>query len=305
MSKANRILVIIAAALIALLFAFSPLIARAENINHNPPAYEPSGGLSTYNPGTGNYYKVLTPVAGYDSYVILQRQGYYDVVFFQTSTLTTSNGLVQFYNVYSSSPLSTTIYFTSGTNHPYVRYIFTISAMTSDIIGNVVPFNYIVALMLQGALDSASETICTKQTGTTFSYQYTYTSTANPYVLSFSPVLAGNFNLQWYTAFPTSSVSPTGKVDFYRAQLLDVFQLNSSFYDGQRTGYYNGYDLGYDDGLSTEITDLTGWDVVSQGLSSVFEVFNIKVFGYFSLGDIVSVVLVVGVVFFIFKLVRG
>lgn len=93
------------------------------------------------------------------------------------------------------------------------------------------------------------------------------------------------------------------------------------FQSGYITGYDEGYDVGHNKGYNEGHNDgflvgrdyskeeyaaeMTGWDLIADGFSSVLSVFNIKVFGIISLGDIFSIVLIFSVVFFVFKLIRG
>ena len=78
------------------------------------------------------------------------------------------------------------------------------------------------------------------------------------------------------------------------------------FYDfGDIEGYDDGYTDGYNKGVSVAAGELTGWDAVSGAFESIFEALSIKVFGFFSMGDVLGIVFIFGVVFFVFKLIRG
>lgn len=69
------------------------------------------------------------------------------------------------------------------------------------------------------------------------------------------------------------------------------------FGDGQDKGFNVGYDKGVNDGLSN--------DSILATIGDFFEIFNIKIVGDITLGTFILIPIIVGVVFFILKLVRG
>lgn len=73
----------------------------------------------------------------------------------------------------------------------------------------------------------------------------------------------------------------------------------------QNSAYNEGYDRGYKNGLAESVGSLTGWDAVRNGLTSIFGALNIKIFGLFSLGDLMGIVLIFSVVMFFLKIIRG
>lgn len=75
--------------------------------------------------------------------------------------------------------------------------------------------------------------------------------------------------------------------------------------EGHAAGYEDGYKNGYDIGVGETIGSLTGWDAVKNGITSIFEALQIKVFGLFSLGDVIMICLVFAVVMFFLKVIRG
>lgn len=74
---------------------------------------------------------------------------------------------------------------------------------------------------------------------------------------------------------------------------------------GYTRGHAEGYNEGYDYCLEYGFTDASGLALVKNAFLSIFDAFSIKIFGYFSIGDVVGIVVIISVVFFIFKLVRG
>ena len=89
----------------------------------------------------------------------------------------------------------------------------------------------------------------------------------------------------------------------YVGDLLTPDYLSyENYYDN---GYSDGYKNGYDVGVGETIGSLTGWDAVKNGITSIFEALQIKVFGLFSLGDVIMICLVFAVVMFFLKVIRG
>lgn len=78
-----------------------------------------------------------------------------------------------------------------------------------------------------------------------------------------------------------------------------------SYEDYYDNGYNEGYKNGYNIGVGQTIGSLTGWDAVKNGITSIFEALQIKVFGLFSLGDVIMICLVFAVVMFFLKVIRG
>lgn len=76
-------------------------------------------------------------------------------------------------------------------------------------------------------------------------------------------------------------------------------------WDAAEPNYRDGYDAGYNAGLSASAAEMTGWDTVKGALTTVFDALKIKVFGIFSIGDIVGITFVFGVVMFFLKFIRG
>lgn len=80
---------------------------------------------------------------------------------------------------------------------------------------------------------------------------------------------------------------------------------NDGYNEGQDYGYAQGYNKGLYEGQNAVLGELTGWDAVKGAITSVFKTLEIKVFGFFSLGDVIMVCLVLTVVLFFLKIVRG
>lgn len=78
-----------------------------------------------------------------------------------------------------------------------------------------------------------------------------------------------------------------------------------SYQDYYDRGYDEGYKNGYDIGLGQTVGSLTGWDAIKNAFTSIFETLQIKVFGLFSLGDVIMICLVFAVVLFFLKVIRG
>ena len=75
--------------------------------------------------------------------------------------------------------------------------------------------------------------------------------------------------------------------------------------DGADWGHEQGYSEGYRIGMQESLGTVTGWDAVKNGFTSIFEALNIKIFGLFSLGDLMGIVLIFSVVMFFLKIIRG
>lgn len=78
-----------------------------------------------------------------------------------------------------------------------------------------------------------------------------------------------------------------------------------SYDDYYDRGYDLGYDNGYKVGINQTLGQLTGWDIIKGAFTSIFNTLQIKVFGLFSLGDIIGLCLILAVVMFFLKFVRG
>lgn len=166
-------------------------------------------------------------------------------------------------------------------------------------------------------------TICKKTTTTDIvkwssTYRYGVSNTNNIFDFSVQSISStyssDNGSLYWFLGnkyvsmlgiAPTSATQST----YITSRSQIAADKNLSLYLG--TGFYNQYHVeeaysqGYQAGKAAVAEDLTGFGVITGALTSVMEVLNMKVFGYFSLGDVISVALVFGVVFFVFKLIRG
>lgn len=75
--------------------------------------------------------------------------------------------------------------------------------------------------------------------------------------------------------------------------------------EGKRVGNEEGYERGYEKGVNASIAEASGMQHITSMLVSVMKVFEVKIFGWFSIGDIVGIALIFGIVFFALKLIRG
>lgn len=115
-----------------------------------------------------------------------------------------------------------------------------------------------------------------------------------------------------------SSLSNTSVfMSFMDTNSTQVFSYSSIYEDGysagEETGYESGYtngqtdgyNAGYEVGINESLGTLTGWDTIKGAFTSIFEALQIKVFGLFSLGDVIMICLVFAVVLFFLKVIRG
>lgn len=102
---------------------------------------------------------------------------------------------------------------------------------------------------------------------------------------------------------PVGGIYQTGFDDGYNSGYDKGHGTGS--HEGYLQGQQLGYDQGYKAGLAVNADSLTGWNLISSGLSSIFTALDINIFGFFSIADILAVVMVVSIVFFLFKLIRG
>ena len=98
-----------------------------------------------------------------------------------------------------------------------------------------------------------------------------------------------------------------GYDDGYEAGLDVGYEAGreDGYYDGYDEGLQEGYNNGYAAGVSSGSANKTGWSLISDAFSSIFTALDVNVFGFFSLGDVIAVVFIFAVVFFVFKLFRG
>lgn len=117
------------------------------------------------------------------------------------------------------------------------------------------------------------------------------------------------------------------QIDFSVGRAADLLyevyliSLDQSYYGGYSEGYNKGLDSGraegivigreqgykngYEEGKNASLSEQTGFSVITSMLSNVMSIFELKVFGWFGLGDIIGIALIFGIVLFALKLIRG
>lgn len=275
----------------------------------------PGQVLPSYPEYIEKNYKVNTPIEGYDYYLVLQTDSLYNVYFFNTvqtdNYLKMYNGKIPTYNMYSdggAGPATQTITTTFGGTWDIVSYNITKEAI-AEWSGTTAPFDYLQGMLLSNNWENwAENNRITKTVLNKFSFVYTYPD-ESPYILDYAPIVCGNLSIDWYYGFTTSSVSTTYQRLYAAEEMFDIFRINAGYtggYDfGHQNGYNAGYEEGYSKGLGVSAGELTGWEVIGNAFGNIFDALQVKVFGYFSLGDVIGLVVLIGIVFFVFKLVRG
>ncbi len=314
MKKGKLILYIIL--IVVLLGAFA-LVFCSRFFAEPREAYAASArNMPSYPGNIDTLYSVETPIAGYDYYIVFQTETNYYVYFFNTEQtdyyLDMYNGYIPTYNMYSNGgdgPTTQTINTTFGGTWNMVSY-----TITKEYLENsdeeLTAYEKLQSLLLSNVWENWAEIghEVTKQEYTKLGFIYTYPDATTKF-LNYNPIVCGNFSIQWYYGFTTSSVSSSYRQIYYAEEMFDVFKINAAYNDGldkgYDTGYNKGYEEGYNFGLGQNVEKLTGWEIISNAFTSMFDALNVKIFGFFSLGDVFGLVIIIGIVFFIFKLVRG
>lgn len=164
--------------------------------------------------------------------------------------------------------------------------------------------------------DADSKTVTTTYTFSAYYYYvtdsdggYIVTIKSNDVKSGFSsvyPSLEEYKSISWFTIWglPAKSYHSDTLPTFYNLTVLassaveDLIAFNRSV--GKHEGYSEGYTAGFHSGEeSVNFSSLLSW------VASVFGIFDLKIFGNITLGNLLFIPLVFAVIFFILKIVRG
>lgn len=135
------------------------------------------------------------------------------------------------------------------------------------------------------------------------------------------------YNILKFSNPDIQEVNNIVQIDFNVGRAADLLyevyliSLDQSYYGGYSEGYNKGLDSGrsegivigreqgykngYEEGKNASLSEQTGFSVITSMLSNVMSIFELKIFGWFGLGDIIGIALIFGIVLFALKLIRG
>lgn len=224
------------------------------------------------------------------------------------------------------------------------RYEISINLLNSAYTSVNVSFSLILASSGKEVYQSTTQTIAPRSGSTTtdflkwvidegdFPATYTYEVYIEFYLwTTYSGTASNSFGL---SSFSYAALSPTdydlgyeagyaAATDKYKDDYTNGYNTgyNSGYSAGETKGYDDGvneyyqprydegYQIGYNEGVSVglaqQIESVSGLDSVKSLLVSAYSIFEIKIFGWFSLGDVVGVMVILGIFFFLLKIIRG
>lgn len=106
----------------------------------------------------------------------------------------------------------------------------------------------------------------------------------------------------WNTAVIFREINT--EMDYYIESLQKAKTYNEGYNDGYNIGKNEGYEQGKTDGIEQGISSSTPIQSATSLVKSVLSAFDIKLFGVFSVLDLIGIVVVLGLVLLVIKLIR-